>query len=144
VLTLLRHGPRPARTELVKTFVLALAAELAVRLLPLPRAARAFGASVDVSDSPASVSSDVTLLPAWAQRKVAYVVLVMDAWPGDGLCLRRSLVLARRLRALAPRLDIGVRSDAGSVRAHAWIVVGGVAIEPGNYQRLRDPRRRVA
>lgn len=144
VLHLLRHGRRRTRLELIKCLLGAAAAEVAVRLLPLPRAARAFGATFDGDDTQGLPSNDVTLLPYWAQRKVACVLLVMDAWPGDGLCLRRSLVLAHRLRTLTPRLDIGVRSDAGSVTAHAWVVVGGVAIEPGDYLRLRDPRRRVA
>lgn len=144
VLAVLLGARRHARAEVIRTLVLAVAAELAVRLLPLPRALRAFGATFDVGAAAASPSNDLSSLPAWAQRKVACVFLVMDAWPGDGVCLRRSLVLAHRLRGLRPRLVIGVQREAGSVTAHAWIVAGGVAIEPGEYEPLRDPRRRVA
>lgn len=44
-------------------------------------------------------------------------------------CLRHSLILGHLLRAHGPALRIGVRRAAGSIEAHAYIEIGGAAIE---------------
>jgi hypothetical protein len=34
------------------------------------------------------------------------------------------------IRRLDPRLRIGVAKDNGTIRAHAWLVVDGVSLDP--------------
>ena len=45
-------------------------------------------------------------------------------------CLERSLAIHRQLglAGAAPRLALGVGSDAGTVIAHAWVLLDGVAL----------------
>ena len=70
-------------------------------------------------------------LPPWAQRRMALTMLVMRHWPRGDVCLYRSLVLGRRLAALAPVLVIGVRPvNDRPIDAHAWLRIGGVDLDP--------------
>jgi len=50
-----------------------------------------------------------------------------------GTCLSRSLTIMRLLarRKIAARLRVGVRLDDGALKAHAWVEVAGVPLEPG-------------
>ena len=63
--------------------------------------------------------------------------------PFNDTCLRRALVLGQRIRRVDPTLVIGVRHDeCGALAAHAWLVVGGVALDPlsTEFEALRDLR----
>ena len=52
---------------------------------------------------------------------------VAERWPGQPLCLQRSLtlLLLLRLHGIGGRLRIGVRRLENEVVAHAWIEVAG-------------------
>ena len=58
---------------------------------------------------------------------------VLRRWPRgtDAACLRRSLVLGHVLRDREPALALGVLREDGRLRAHAWLVVDGVALDTG-------------
>ncbi len=51
-------------------------------------------------------------------------------WPTNALCLQRSLALLwlLRRRGIGAELKIGVRRTDGQLQAHAWVEVGGVAV----------------
>jgi hypothetical protein len=65
---------------------------------------------------------------------------VLRHWPFGDTCLRQALVGGHRLRRLNPTLHVGVAKQGGEVRAHAWLVVAGVVIDPlyaaASYQTL--------
>lgn len=66
-----------------------------------------------------------------AAREVAAAVDAgLGLLPVHATCLRRSVTLLRELRrrGLAATLQVGVRSGAGGVQAHAWVQVGDVVI----------------
>jgi hypothetical protein len=141
LLRFLRRASWRDRVETARTLVLATLAEVAVRTMPLERAARLFGARFSREATGGQPHDDLNRLPKWARRNLLVVGLTMDAWPGDGLCLRQSLVAAHRLRSLSPTLHLGVRRSADRVEAHAWIVVDGVAVDARDYVALTDPRK---
>ena len=82
-------------------------------------------------------------LPRWSAEPVRATARVMRWWPlgqdgprGSAMCLRSSLVTARRLRSLHPTVHVGVAMDHGGLRAHAWVEVDGAALDPtaGRYR----------
>jgi hypothetical protein len=97
--------------------------------MTLPTVAGVLGVRFDTTDP---TQSDVRPpeLPSWAKTRLLGVTHVMKRWPND-TCLRRSLVMAQRLRPLDPVLRIGVRRDAGLLKAHAWVEVGGTSLDGG-------------
>lgn len=123
--------------------------ELALRRRSLPETARALGlvvvapsgSSPDLG-SPAA-HAPLARLPRWTTEPLRATAAVMRWWPlgqdgppGSAMCLRRSLVLAWRLRSLDPVVRIGVapRSGAARVRAHAWVEVGGLALDASTHE----------
>lgn len=102
-------------------------------------------------------------LPRWTEQPVRATAVVMRRWPlgqdgprGSAMCLRSSLVTARRLRSLGPVVRIGVALDPGGgdgagagpvLRAHAWVEVDGRALDPtaGRYRVMTSlvPSRRA-
>lgn len=119
--------------------------ELALRRRSLPGTARALGlvvaAPTGSPGSPGSPDGPLARLPRWTMDPLRATAAVMRWWPlgqdgprGAAMCLRRSLVTAWRLRSLDPTVRIGVAVGApGSrdegVRAHAWVEVGGLALD---------------
>lgn len=132
-----------AAQSLVITFVLACRVESQLRRRPLH--ALATWAGVDVETS--SAAAPVVGVPLdWRQRRIVNdVERFYRFWPGDGPCLRRSLVTARRLAlpGLVLRLGVG-RDKSQSLTAHAWLELGGATWDPiapeySAFQRI-DPR----
>jgi hypothetical protein len=126
------------KLELLQLIVLAVGAEAAVRLMPLPKLARRLGISLGEPDAldgkPArSLSRDAI------DRRAAAVDRLYRMWPRRDSCLRRALVLGYRIRAARPTMQIGVAKEGDRVRAHAWIEVDGrvVGDESGDYAPLR-------
>ncbi|CAB4580273.1 MAG: lasso peptide biosynthesis B2 protein [Actinobacteria bacterium] len=111
---------------------LGLVAEVAVRLVPLPRAARLFRVALADHTPPSSARP---ALPGWAVSRWRVVQRVMRHWPGGGACLRQSLVAGSRLRRLHPTMRLGVARADGRIRAHAWLEVAGWSLDPsaGDY-----------
>ena len=58
--------------------------------------------------------------------------IVMRRWPfgAQGPCLRQALVAGRMVRHRRPRIAFGATRDAHGTRAHAWLLVEGVALDP--------------
>ena len=110
----------------------AVAAPLALQLLPLPRA--------------------LALLDRWpaVRGQGAHPVVLADRvrrWMSFGIgfwrstCLTRSAVLYAMLRqhGYRPALHLGVAGLEGDFEAHAWVTVAGMPIAdaPANVQRYR-------
>jgi hypothetical protein len=91
----------------------------------------------------------------WAESRVSRAshddvdpqrLVVLSAWPYRAIglspsCLRRSLVLTvlLRQRRLPAICCLGVRRDAGELRAHAWVDCGTGPLDAaaGDFQRLQ-------
>ncbi len=69
---------------------------------------------------------------AQAHRLAELARLVGDRHPWRATCLRQSLVLQAllKLRGLDSRIRVGVVSAVTRAPAHAWVEVGGVALDP--------------
>lgn len=129
--------------HLVLSLAAAARVELALRRRSLPGTARALGLVVVPPGSSHDVSrptpdTPLARLPRWTTQPLRATAAVMRWWPlgqdgppGSAMCLRRSLVLAGRLRSLDPAVRIGVApgGDTARVRAHAWVEVGGLALD---------------
>lgn len=114
--------------DLAAVTVVALLVEVGLRTLPLPRLARLVGAPLDVTPrGPAGGRPD---LDGRALRRERSAVRVMRHWPWGDTCLRRALVVGQRLQWLRPVLRVGVAKLDGEVSAHAWLEVGGAALDP--------------
>ncbi len=109
-------------------------AEVAVRTLPLQRTARVFGAHLagaragadDCKPPPGErplTEQPPSSLTVAEEERVRLAQAVGRLWPaGPGPCLRQSLVTARLLRRMEPRLHLGVGTkEDGALWAHAWI-----------------------
>lgn len=107
-------------------------AELSLRLRPMAWTARRFAVSL-VPTAPASPPPQLTPADLRAVRSVRR--LSPRIYGSERGCLRRSLVLGRLLRHHDPVMRIGVgRDEDGQFGAHAWIELGGHALEsPGNH-----------
>lgn len=118
--------------EVCGVLVSAIVVEIALRTARLPRAARWCGLQLDLQAPPAPAVLDIRApLPARARRSWRATDVVMTHWPWGDTCLRRCLVLGRRLRRFDPVLRIGVaRTADGSVVAHAWLEVAGRTLDP--------------
>lgn len=103
-----------------------LASELAIRLLPLGRAARLFGVQLATGATPTTPPRSPGPRPALSAvelRDLGLARRVGRLWPAPaGPCLREALVAGHLARRHAPRLVIGARLDDGAgARAHAWL-----------------------
>ena len=124
-----RSGPTAVAYESVLCLLVCLAVEVGVRLLPLPRVAQLCGVALQSAAVP---TDPPAVLPQWSRVRIETAWRLTTRWPVGprGKCLRTSLVTGQRLRRLQPALVIGVRRDATGIGAHAWIVVGGGALDP--------------
>lgn len=125
---LLAIGPR-RWPFLVRVGATGLAAEAAVRILPLDVAARLAGARL-------LLDGTVVTRDAWPEltdterERCALALRVLGRRPFQSTCLRRSLVLAALLRRWRPALRVGVAKTAGAVAAHAWLEIDGATLDP--------------
>lgn len=124
--------------------LVALVVEVGLRLGTLPQLTRLLGIQL-INDCEPDHKQNLTVPPelpiAWVRQKAFMVNRVLQRSPFGDTCLRRALVLGQRIRGLDPILMIGVRhDDSGTVAAHAWLVVAGVALDPlaEEYEALRD------
>jgi hypothetical protein len=142
----------PTGLQLVPAAVAAAIVEVGLRTVPLPRLAGLLGVAL-----PAHADNDVprsgpdaqpAVLDLRYRPRVRAAVAVTEAWPfgGDGMCLRRSLIVGSRLRRLRPLLRIGIIKDGDVVKAHAWLEVGGRSMDVGDerYEVLRPIGQRPA
>jgi len=136
----------PAQLATIGESVLLLGcAEIALRVASLPRAARWFGATLDLTDAVPGPRSGAVDLSLSERRKLAALARVARHWPfaPNGACLRHSLSAAHVLRSQRPALRLAARTRApGAFTAHAWTEVRGTAVtDPGAYSpQLRSWR----
>jgi hypothetical protein len=134
------------KAELVLLVGMAVAAEVAVKLVSLPRLARFLGIALLDLDKPRAGESRRRsasgMDAATVARRARSVDRLYRAWPRKSSCLRRALVLGYRVRKANPVLAIGVANDDGAIRAHAWIEVGGEVVgeDTGEFAPLRSHR----
>ena len=143
----LRRISRLRDPQIVLAALVALVVEAGLRFSTLPRLTQILGVQL-AQDYEPKQQQDSALpsgLPVvWLRRRALAVNRVFRHLPFNDTCLRRALVLGQRIRRLHPTLVIGVRHDeSGALAAHAWLVVGGVTLDPlaAQYEALRDLRR---
>ena len=128
---LLRLRRDPGARQLVPVVCTAVAVEVALRLVALPRLAAAVGSPVCLNPEAGEHADPAVLLgPADAARLRA-VQILMRRWPfgARGPCLRHALVAGRLLRHRQPHLVLGAMRDERGATAHAWLLVDGVALD---------------
>ena len=123
---------------LARVWILFLTAEVAVRREGLPAATRQLGSRRSHGQYPAALLS----------RAVSRGLRI---GPWTPRCLYRSLVLYALLRETGgtAELVIGIRPDATSSDAHAWVEVAGRDVGPdpgslGAVELIRNPRKQIA
>jgi hypothetical protein len=113
--------------------------ELGLRRGDLPTLCRALGIECDLRSAtpPATVP---VVLPRRTRTAVLACAYAVALWPAGDTCLRRCLVLGRRLRTLDPVLRIGVRRDPDLV-VHSWLEIGGRTLDTtaAQYSTLGTP-----
>lgn len=108
--------------------------ELGLRRRDLPTLCRELGIGWDLR-SAAPPGTERAVLPRNTRTPVLACSYAVARWPGGTTCLRRCLVLGRRLRALDPVLRIGVRrDDDGEFVAHSWLEIDGRTLDPAAAQ----------
>lgn len=103
--------------------------EVGLRVLPLPRLCGAVGIQL-ATDERQPTGSRETGLTRRELRQIALARRIMQLWPWGDTCLRVALVSGRLLRVRRPLLCVGVARVDGTVRAHAWLEVNGVSLDP--------------
>lgn len=112
---------------LARVATIGVIVELGVRLLPLAVIARILGVTIEPASLVAGAAPTRSAMTDRQRRTVQLARWLMRHWPwGAGPCLRQALVIAHLLRALEPRLRLGVRRVNGRVEAHAWVEVPGM------------------
>lgn len=127
------HGLGPA--DLGRTaaaFMLALVVEAGLRPLRLPRLSRLLGVPLDTSPRREVQVAEPVIIPRWARRRLAATRRALRYWPFGDSCLRVALVGGCLVRRLDPVLRIGVAKHEGEVKAHAWLEIGGLSLDPGS------------
>lgn len=145
-----RRGWRKLGSPVVPFLPAALAwavvIEVGLRVLPFRVLARRLGVRLALADETAQgldlqLQGEQRLTRADANAWYA-TYAVMRRWPfgGDGKCLRETLLAARMLRHLQPRVAIGVAKIDGVFRAHAWLLIDDFVLDAtaGVYVPLRS------
>jgi hypothetical protein len=115
---------------IVAAAAVACAVEIGIRTLKLPTVARLAGTPLRTDDGEPPREVDRLGLPPRLVLRMRAVRRVMRHWPFGETCLRLALVSGQRIHAVRPVLRIGVAKDADGVRAHAWLEVDGVSLDP--------------
>jgi hypothetical protein len=126
-------GLGPARwLGIVRLVALAVLVEAGLKLIPLPRLANLMGVPLGLNQLHEQVDNIDDQLPL---NKIERELLD-SAWrilrhrPFKGTCLRRALIGGHVLRRHKPKLRIGVAKSAGQVKAHAWVELKGISLDP--------------
>jgi hypothetical protein len=125
--------PRVPLRELpavVAAVLVAAGVEIGLRTLRLPTLARLAGTPLRDDDGTPPQVVDRLPLPPRLVLRLRAVRRVMRHWPFGSTCLRLALVSGQRIRSVRPALRVGVAKDADGVRAHAWLDVDGVSLDP--------------
>ena len=132
---------RPPRTWVRATRTAALAGlvEVGLRTVPLPRLARLLGVRLALDGAVGRVGdlSLVRLSHSEAER-LDITWRVLRHRPFNGTCLRRALLGAHALRHRDHAVRIGVQKVGGQVKAHAWLEVDGIVMDPDGIESFRS------
>jgi hypothetical protein len=116
--------------QFLAALAVAVIVEAGLPISTLPRLTKLFGIRLAGEGDYEPTGQAPAVSPEWFRRRSAAVHRVLRHWPFGDTCLRRSLILGQRIRRLDPVLVIGVRHDEhGKLAAHAWLTVGGVALD---------------
>lgn len=115
--------------ELLKALYWLTRIERGLRSSDLPAVCRMLGIAVDLS-SATPPATQRAVLPRNTRTPVYACQYAVAHWPPGDTCLRRCLVLGRRLRHLGPVLRIGVRKDGDEFVAHSWLEIDGRTLDP--------------
>jgi hypothetical protein len=126
----LRRIDRRDWPAVLVTVAVAVVVEVGLRTTRLPALARRVGAPLAAAATETSRPPGELDLPADTVRRLQIAVRILRHMPFDEKCLRRSLVCGWHLRRLDPELVVGVAVVDGEVKAHAWLTVHGVSLDP--------------
>lgn len=136
-MTLERRGSDVAHLptlQVWRTAAIAVFVEALLRCTSLPRTCRLLGLTLgDATDAPPTHTRP-TPSPddiEFVQILVSHVYSFVPRWD---TCLRRALTTGFRLRRFHPQLVLGVKKHP-SLRAHAWLLLGGVALDGADVHR---------
>jgi len=131
VLNLTRAVPLREWPAVLASLMVASVVEIGLRTLRLPRLARSLGVPLSLGESGPMPPGGYLKLSPRSLLRMRASARVMRHWPFGDTCLRNALVTGQRLRRLDPILRVGVAKDHGVVRAHAWLEISGVSLDPG-------------
>lgn len=115
-------------------FFLALVVEVGLRTVRLPHLARLLGVPLDTSAQQDVAITEPVIVPRWARRRLSAARRALRHWPLGDSCLRVALVGGCLVRRLDPVLRIGVARHEGEIKAHAWLEIGGLSLDPGSVE----------
>jgi transglutaminase superfamily protein len=118
--------------ELVRALWWLTRIEIGLRRHTLPEVCRKLGIECDLR-SAAPPAIEQVVLPRRTRTAVLACAYAVARWPLGGTCLRRCLVMGRRLRMLDPVLRIGVRREDELV-VHSWLEIGGRTLDATSAQ----------
>jgi hypothetical protein len=118
--------------ELVRALWWLTRIEIGLRRHTLPEVCRKLGIECDLR-SAAPPAAEQVVLPRRTRTAMLACAYAVARWPMGGTCLRRCLVMGRRLRMLDPVLRIGVRRDDELV-VHSWLEIGGRTLDATSAQ----------
>ncbi|MGH8890099.1 MAG: lasso peptide biosynthesis B2 protein [Acidothermaceae bacterium] len=108
----------------------ALVVEVGLSAVKLPALSRRLGVTLEYGEPVPPAPGTYLRLPPWALLRMRAAARVMRHWPFGDSCLRSALLTGQRLRRLQPILRVGVAKDGTVIRAHAWIEISGVSLDP--------------
>ncbi|WP_235998838.1 lasso peptide biosynthesis B2 protein [Qaidamihabitans albus] len=116
--------------ELARALATMTMIEAGLRTGDLPATCRRLRLRCDLA-SVTPPAAEPAVLPRSTRTPVLACALVVSRWPAGDTCLRRCLLVGRRLRGLDPVLRIGVRREPdGRFSAHSWLEIGGRPLDP--------------
>lgn len=113
-------------------FLLAAVVEVGLHTLRLPRLSRLLGVPLDIDPQRDIEVTAPVIVPRWARRRLRATRRALRYWPFGDSCLRLALVGGCLVRRLDPVLRIGVAKHDGEFKAHAWLEIGGLSLDPAS------------
>lgn len=115
--------------ELARAYYWLARIERGLRRADLPAVCHTLRITADLHSATAPATHRA-VLPRNTRTPVHACQYAVAHWPPGNTCLRRCLVLGRRLRHLNPVLRIGVRKDGTEFVAHSWLEIDGRTLDP--------------
>lgn len=115
--------------ELARAYYWLARIERGLRRADLPAVCHTLRVTADLH-SATPPATHRAVLPRNTRTPVHACQYAVAHWPPGNTCLRRCLVLGRRLRHLNPVLRIGVRRDGTEFVAHSWLEIDGRTLDP--------------